>query len=97
MLVRAKQQLHRVHPDPRFIIIRKRKEAASVCGVRLSMKCDTRNNAAMGASKYHLVQLHQRAAAAFSACATDSRGYVTNLFVCDLFVAIDKWENAPLH
>jgi hypothetical protein len=59
--------------------------------------CDNRNNAAIGASKYHLVQLHQRAAAAFSAGATDSRGYVANLLMCDLFVVIEEWENAPLH
>ena len=83
MLMRAEQQLHRVHCSTRIIIMRKRGRAASVRGIGLSVTCQNRNNAATGSSMRHLVQLHQRAAAAFRAGAGDSRSNVANLQKCE--------------
>jgi hypothetical protein len=48
-------------------------------GIRLSVTCHNKNNAAIGSSMCHLVQLHQRAAAAFRTGAAHSRSNVANL------------------
>ena len=79
MLMRAEQQLHRVHCSTRIIIMRQRGGASSMRGIRLSVTCQNRNNAAIGSSMCHLVQLHQRAAAAFRTGAAHSRSNVANL------------------